>query len=148
VVRKEENRVEREKKKPSQARAKKPTRNPPTHELTTHRITATKTNLKKPPLVIRSVTLTEANEQTLENLKQTASDMLGQTVSSSALIRALLRFAEQQPSSWGAQQLHSLIEQEIAQGRVWGTKGKTGKGSTNHEQRNGAEAANHGENSP
>ena len=93
-------------------------------ELTTHQITDTKAELKKQPFVIRSVALTAENEETLEHLKQDATDAIGRPISSSALLRAFVRFFAQQPPIWTAKQLHPLIEEEIEQGRLWGTKGK------------------------
>lgn len=78
----------------------------------------------KPPLVVRSHTLTQETDDTLHRLNQDASDALGWTVGSSAVIRALLRYVAQQPSSWVSTTLHPLIEQEIASGIFWGTKKK------------------------
>jgi len=114
-------------KKQGQARAKKPTQEATTPELLTHQIAATKTELKKQPFIIRSVALAAANEETLEHLKQDATDALGRPVSGSAVLRALVRYLSRQPSSWVAQQLHPLIEAEIEEGRLWGTWRKTGK---------------------
>lgn len=74
------------------------------------------------PLKVVSVKLTPATERTLQQLSQEASDRLGWTVSSSATLRALLTYAEQQSYSWTTSALHPLIEQEIMQGRVWGSK--------------------------
>jgi hypothetical protein len=74
------------------------------------------------PLKVCSVKLTPASELMLQTLSQDASDALGWTVSSSATVRALIRYAGQQPPTWAAAALHPLIEQEISQGRVWGSK--------------------------
>jgi len=52
------------------------------------------------------------------------SAALGWTVGSSAVIRALLRYADQQTPAWVSESLHPLIEQEIASGTFWGTKKK------------------------
>jgi hypothetical protein len=76
----------------------------------------------KEPLKVYTVKLTPAAAQLLLYLGQDASDALGWTVSSSAVIRALIQHAAQQPEIWAAAALHPLIEQEIAQGRVWGSK--------------------------
>src|SRR5215813_6738168 len=81
-----------------------------------------KKSLFKEPLRVVSVKLTPAAEYLLQQLRQDASDALGWTVSSSAVVRALIRHAGQQPTSWAATALHPLIEEEIAQGRVWGSK--------------------------
>jgi uroporphyrinogen-III synthase len=74
------------------------------------------------PLKVCTVKLTPAAEQVLQQVSQDASDALGWTVSSSATLRALIQYAGQQPQAWTVTALHPLIEQEIAQGRVWGSK--------------------------
>jgi hypothetical protein len=79
---------------------------------------------QKPFLVARSHTLTREADILLQQLSQEASDALGWTVGSSAILRALLRYVAQQPSSWAAATLHPLIEQEIASGLLWGSKKK------------------------
>jgi hypothetical protein len=88
------------------------------------------TRLKKSPptepLKVYTVKLTPAVAELLLYLSQDASDNLGWTVSSSAVVRALIQHAGQQPSAWAAAALHPLIEQEIAQGRVWGSKKRGG----------------------
>jgi len=78
----------------------------------------------KQPLQIHSITLTTHDTETLQQLSQEASDTLGWTISSSAIVRALLRHVEQQPPAWSSSALHPLIEQEIAGGMVWGSKKK------------------------
>lgn len=84
--------------------------------------TPTKRLSSREPLKVLTVKITPAAEQTLQQLSQDASDALGWTVSSSAMIRALIRQAGKQPPAWAATELHSLIEEEIAEGRVWGSK--------------------------
>lgn len=79
---------------------------------------------QKQPLVVRSHTLTREADTILKELNQGASDALGWTVGSSAVIRALLRYADQQPPAWVSESLHPLIEQEIASGIFWGSKKK------------------------
>jgi hypothetical protein len=79
----------------------------------------------KKSLFIRTHTLTEENERTLQQLSQETSDIIGWTVSNSAVVRALLRHATEQPSSWVSTTLAPLIEQEMQTGIVWGSK-KTG----------------------
>jgi hypothetical protein len=83
-----------------------------------------KTTPQKQPLVVRSHTLTQEADTILKQLNQGASDALGWTVGSSAIIRALLRYTNQQTPAWVSESLHPLIEQEIASGTVWGTKKK------------------------
>jgi hypothetical protein len=55
----------------------------------------------------------------LKRLSRDASDYIGWTVSSSAIVRALVRYAEQQTSGWATSQLFPLVEREIARGTVW-----------------------------
>ena len=76
----------------------------------------------KEPLKVVTMKLTPVEEHVLQRLSQDASDTLGWTVSSSVVVRALIRQAGQQPAAWAPSTLHPLIEQEIAQGRVWGSK--------------------------
>jgi hypothetical protein len=81
----------------------------------------------KPPkqhLMIRSLTLTQETNRFLLRVSQEASDSLGWTVSGSAIVRALLRYAAQQPPSWVPRTLLPLIEQEINAGVLWGSKKK------------------------
>jgi hypothetical protein len=79
---------------------------------------------KKPFLVVRSHTLTREADILLQQLNQDASDALGWTVGSSAVVRALLRYVAQQPTVWASTMLHPLIEKEIASGIFWGSKKK------------------------
>ena len=79
---------------------------------------------KKEPLVIRAHSLTRDTDRFLQQLRHEASDALGWTVSSSAIVRALLQVASQQPSSWIATALFPVIDREIAEGFVWGRKKK------------------------
>jgi hypothetical protein len=74
------------------------------------------------PLKVCTVKLTPPTEQALHELSQEASDALGWTVSRSAILRALLTYVDRQPPAWAATELYSLVEQEIARGRVWGKK--------------------------
>lgn len=77
------------------------------------------------PLKVCTVKLTPTTEQVLSQLSQEASDRVGWTVSRSALLRALLTYAKQQPVAWVETTLAPLVEQEIAHGRVWGKKKRT-----------------------
>jgi hypothetical protein len=84
-----------------------------------------KTKRKKPPrllLTIRSLSITQENTTTLDRIAQDASDAIGWTVSGSAIVRALLRYADQQDGEWFSGQLFPIIEQEIQGGTVWGKK--------------------------
>ena len=79
---------------------------------------------RKQPLYPRTHTLSRETAQVLQQLGQEATDALGWTVGSSAVIRALLRYVAQQPPGWAATALHPLIEQEISSGTFWGSKKK------------------------
>src|SRR5712691_2223973 len=75
---------------------------------------------EEPALVVRSLTLTPAADATLQRLSGDASDYIGRKVSGSAIVRALLRQAEQQGST---AQLFPLLEMELTSGEVvWGKK--------------------------
>jgi len=82
----------------------------------------TKPTPQKQPLKVYSMKAAPAVEELLHRLSQDASDALGRPVSHSAILRAILSYVDQQPSSW-ALSLYPLIEEEIEQGRVWGKKG-------------------------
>ena len=79
---------------------------------------------KKQPLFPHTFTLSQDADRLLQRLSQEASDALGWSVGSSAIIRALLQYVAQQPPAWAAAMLHPFIEQEIASGTVWGSKKK------------------------
>lgn len=84
-----------------------------------------KTKRKKPatpPTLISTHSLTPDDAAILQRFSQEASDRLGWTVSSSAMVRALLRHAKRQGSGWVAETLFPLIEGEIQSGIVWGKK--------------------------
>jgi hypothetical protein len=79
---------------------------------------------KSPPprLTIRSLSLVEEDAARLERLAQDASDYIGWTVSSSAIVRVLIRHADRQGGGWLKEHLAPLIEREIREGTVWGRK--------------------------
>ena len=91
-------------------------------ELITHLMARKQTEAKKEAFMIRSCTLTTPTEETVKRLSGEASDQLGWTVSGSAIMRALLRYAGEQPSRWASSQLFPFVEREIAGGVVWGKK--------------------------
>jgi hypothetical protein len=71
-----------------------------------------------PPLVVRSVALTPAAQATLESLIAEASVAIGRKASASAVVRALLAWAEHE--RLGAE-LVRLIAAEVQTGEVvWG----------------------------
>jgi hypothetical protein len=74
------------------------------------------------PLKVCSLKLTPTAERLLQQLGQDASDTLGRPVSSSAMLRALLAYVEQQSPAWVSSALYPFVDQEIARGRVWGKK--------------------------
>ncbi len=81
-----------------------------------------KTEAKKQGFIIRSLTLTQAADATLERLCSDGSDYSGWIVSKSAIVRAVLAFAGQQSDTWVLAHIFPLVEQEIAAGVVWGKK--------------------------
>jgi hypothetical protein len=76
------------------------------------------------PNVIRTHSLAPEDVTTLERLSYEASDRVGWTVSSSAVVRALVRYAERHLATWVREQLFPLIEEEIGSGVVWGSRKK------------------------
>ena len=94
-------------------------------ELITYLMARKKTEPKKEAFAIHSFSLTTITEETLKRLSGEASDQLGWTVSSSAIMRALLRYAGESAaadSRWASSQLFPFVEREIAGGVVWGKK--------------------------
>jgi hypothetical protein len=79
---------------------------------------------KRQPFVVHSHALTQEEGRLLRQLSQEASDALGWAVSSSAVVRALLRHVARQPPAWPSATLLPIIEEEIAAGVVWGSKKK------------------------
>lgn len=77
---------------------------------------------KKEAFVIRSLTLTPEITETLENFASDATDFTGRKVSGSAVVRALLRYAERQGDAWVLSELCPFIEREQTSGVVWGKK--------------------------
>jgi hypothetical protein len=75
----------------------------------------------KQPLLIRSHALTQQEDTLLQHLSRDASDFLGRSISSSAVIRALIRqIVKQGPPA--ADALFLEIEQELKDGVMWGKK--------------------------
>jgi hypothetical protein len=81
-----------------------------------------KAKIEKPEILIRSLTLTPATVETLEQVSRDASDYIGRTVSSSAIMRALLQYAGRQGGLWARDQLFPLVEDELSLGVVWGKR--------------------------
>lgn len=78
--------------------------------------------LPKEPLLIRSLTHTPTTDAIAKRLSQDATDYIGRPISSSAMLRALLRYVDQQDAAWVRSQLFPLIEKEISNGLLWGSK--------------------------
>lgn len=76
---------------------------------------------EQPKSSIHSITLAGEEVLVLQRLSQEASDFLGRTISSSAVIRALIRqIGKQGPAE--ADALFIEIERELKAGRIWGRK--------------------------
>ena len=87
----------------------------------THLIARIKLKPKKrdaPKLVRCSLMIMPEIDAALKRLGRDASDYIGWTVSSSAIVQALVRYAEQQPPDWTTSQLFPLVEREIASGHA------------------------------
>jgi formate dehydrogenase maturation protein FdhE len=77
----------------------------------------------QPPLTFQTISLTPAAKATLESLIAHASQQTGRKASASAVVRALLRWAEQKNL---ASHVVGLIETELTTGEVvWGKSRKT-----------------------
>ncbi len=75
------------------------------------------TSSSKAPLFLsRTHDLTLPTASLLMKLSIEATDSLGRAVSHSTVIRALLRYTEQQDTAWVHDQLLPLIEKEIVVG--------------------------------
>ena len=79
------------------------------------------TSEERLPLAVHSVTLSAEESAILQRLSQEASDFLGRSISSSAVIRALLRQVEKQGPS-AADDLCFEVERELKAGVMWGNK--------------------------
>jgi hypothetical protein len=77
---------------------------------------------QKLPLLVRTITLTKADQDIVNRLSSDLADYTGRTISSSAVVRALIRYAGRQPSQWDLTALSPLIEQEMGAGVLWGKK--------------------------
>ncbi len=78
----------------------------------------------QPPLTFQTISLTPAAKATLERLTTHASEKTGRKASASAVVRALLRWADQKNF---APQLANIIEVELNTGEVvWGKVRKQG----------------------
>jgi hypothetical protein len=77
---------------------------------------------EKPTLYVHTMTLTMADKNLLQQLGADVTDYIGRTVSGSAIVRALLRYAKQQKEPWLTSQLCPLVEEELASGIMWGKK--------------------------
>lgn len=80
-------------------------------------------NLPKPaapPLVVKSIALTPAADQTLARLVETARKRVGRKVSASSVVRALLEYCERKGLD---DKVHAAIEAEVNAGAVvWGSR--------------------------
>ena len=75
---------------------------------------------RKEPITIRSHTLTPSTAALLKQMRQAATDYIGGGVGSSAVVRALILHAGQQPPAWMRETIFPLIEEERSAGRRWG----------------------------
>jgi hypothetical protein len=76
----------------------------------------------RPAFFSRSITLTPAVDDILQSFSQDAKDFTGRAVGSSAILRALVHYANQQGEQWIRSQIFPLIERELNAGVIWGKK--------------------------
>jgi hypothetical protein len=81
-----------------------------------------KSATSKEPLHISSLALTPSTEITLKRISRDATDVVGRTVSDSAVVRALLRYVAQQPLPWVREHVYPHLEAEMSAGVLWGKK--------------------------
>jgi hypothetical protein len=79
------------------------------------------TKAEKPAFSIRTINVTDNEVAILNRLSRDATDFLGRTVSSSAIVRALVRQIEKHGPS-AADDLFFEVERELKAGTVWGKK--------------------------
>jgi len=84
----------------------------------------TKKKQEKPAVKIHTITLTPDAVEALHSLSSDASDYTGCKISGGAVIRALLRFAQQQGVTWVYTNICPHIEAEMQQGLKWGRERK------------------------
>jgi hypothetical protein len=83
-----------------------------------------KAQKEKPAVQPHLITLTPDAVEALESLRSDASDYTGRAVSRSALIRAVLRLARQQGTTWLYEKVCPFIEAEMQEGLRWGDQKK------------------------
>ena len=69
---------------------------------------------------IIAVALTAENTAILERFAKDASDVAGWTISASAIVRGLIRFADRQGPEWARGHLQAVVEEETRRGFTWG----------------------------
>lgn len=76
---------------------------------------------KKPEIHLTGVALTPAEVKVVQRLSQEATDIIGRTISVSAVLRALVRWVQSQEPKFTREQIVPIIEEELALLR-WGRK--------------------------
>ncbi len=69
---------------------------------------------------IIGLAMTAEDTAILARLAQAASDLAGWTISSSAIVRGLIRFADRQDPQWAREHLQKIVEEETNAGATWG----------------------------
>jgi hypothetical protein len=77
---------------------------------------------QKPPLLVRTITVTQDDQETLDRPSKDLTDYTGRTVSGAAVVRALIRHTSLHPYDWGLSQLSSIVEEGINAAVLWGRK--------------------------
>jgi hypothetical protein len=77
---------------------------------------------QKPPLQVKTITITQADQDTLDRLSRDLTDYTGRAISGSAVIRALIRHTGYQPYDWVLSELAPIVEEEMGAGVLWGKR--------------------------
>src|SRR5262245_52978813 len=83
----------------------------------------TRATPKKPPLRIRTITLSEQDEERLDRVAKDLTDYTGRAVSRSSVLRAFAGLADHKGYQWTLTELAPFVESELATGCAWGYHG-------------------------
>jgi len=83
-----------------------------------------------PPVRAVAFTLTPQACAIVQRLGTEATDALGRTIGSSAALRAVLSWVDQQGAPWVREHIVPLVAQELATGLTWGAIRKRKGGPT------------------
>jgi hypothetical protein len=78
--------------------------------------------IKKEVLFVSTFKISEGARSVLASLSRDATDIIGREISQAAVLRGLVRLAEQQDDQWIREKLVPTIEEELSAGTTWGRK--------------------------